>query len=361
MKIGILAGALLCALVSAPSIAQTMPPKPQIGGHGDNVQAFIAEFDTDGDGRVTRAEFERFRRTRFDATDTNHDGSLIEAEYVQEFANRLHAQLESEIAAQLKQTDVRFDALDTDKDGTVSRSEFDVAGEKTWLGGQRALADRDKKDGTVMPDRAGRSPGLLSMPTSHSAEGFLALYDTDGDGKVSRAEYDEDRAAQFARSDRNHDGELDREEYAAEYRARIDARAAELDKREDRQAHVRFGVLDTDKDRKMTFVEYQASGKRLFDTADRNRDGVIDAADARLPPPRARGRFHPGRRQALTSDNCPSIRCNGDADPTPGIVVGINPVPDTTPHRPCDAFPSNVRRHGRTQPGTRRPAQAPIT
>ena len=285
MKIGILAGALLCALVSAPSIAQTMPPKPQIGGHGDNVQTFIAEFDTDGDGRVTWAEFEQFRRTRFDATDGNHDGTLSEAEYVQEFADRLHAQLAGETAAQMKQTDVRFDALDTDKNGTVSRGEFDAAGEKTWQGGQRALTERGGKADKAMPDRAGRSPGLLSMPTSHSAEGFLALYDSNGDGKVSRAEYDEDRAAQFARSDRNHDGLLDRSEYAAEYRARIDARVAELDKREDRQAHVRFGVLDTDKDGKMTFAEYQASGKRQFDTADRNRDGVVDAADAKLPLP----------------------------------------------------------------------------
>lgn len=186
MKIGILAGALLCALVSAPSIAQTMPPKPQIGGHGDNVQTFIAEFDTDGDGRVTWAEFEQFRRTRFDATDGNHDGTLSEAEYVQEFADRLHAQLAGETAAQMKQTDVRFDALDTDKNGTVSRGEFDAAGEKTWQGGQRALTERGGKADKAMPDRAGRSPGLLSMPTSHSAEGFLALYDTDGDGKVTR-------------------------------------------------------------------------------------------------------------------------------------------------------------------------------
>ena len=37
---------------------------------------------------------------------------------------------------------------------------------------------------------------------------------------------------------------------------------------------MRFGVLDTDKDGKMTFAEYQASGKRLFDTADRaEREG----------------------------------------------------------------------------------------
>jgi hypothetical protein len=54
---GILAGALPRAGF-LPGTAQTAQPKPQIGGHGDNVQAFIAEFDADGDGQTDWAEFE---------------------------------------------------------------------------------------------------------------------------------------------------------------------------------------------------------------------------------------------------------------------------------------------------------------
>ena len=185
MKIGLLAGALLCALAAPLAQAQTVPPKPLIGGHGDNVQAFIAEFDTDGDGRVSWREFEQFRRARFDTTDGNHDGSLSEAEYVREFADRLQAQLAGEVAAQARQTEVRFDAVDADRNGTISRAEFDATGEKTWQAGQNALA-AVATAGKPEPAGAGRSPGLLSMPTSHSAEGFLALYDADGDGQPGK-------------------------------------------------------------------------------------------------------------------------------------------------------------------------------
>jgi len=49
----------------------------------------------------------------------------------------------------------------------------------------------------------------------------------------------------------------------------------------------------------MTFAEYQVSGKRTFDGADRNKDGVVDAADAKLPPPERR-RTRPA---AASADN----------------------------------------------------------
>ena len=45
----------------------------------------------------------------------------------------------------------------------------------------------------------------------------------------------------------------------------------------------------------MTFAEYQVSGRRSFDGADRNRDGVVDTADAALPPPERPARTAAGR------------------------------------------------------------------
>lgn len=301
MKTGLLASALIGALLSPLACAQSAtarPPRPLVGGHGNNVQAFIAEHDLNDDGQVVWAEFEQFRRQRFDATDANHDGHVDEEEYTQEFVDRMQRQLDQERSAQVEQTKVRFAALDRDKDGRISRAEFDAAGQRTWEGGQKALAAagsrHDKRDSSArFDDRR----GLLAMPTSHDAAGFLALYDRDGDGQVSRSEYDADRDAQFARTDTDHDGTLDLDEYLAEYEDRLDRRIAQINPAEDKQVHVRFGVLDTDKDGKMTFAEYQASGKRLFDTADRNHDGTVDAADAKLPPPpRPQGRPAPSPR-----------------------------------------------------------------
>lgn len=47
--------------------------------------------------------------------------------------------------------------------------------------------------------------------------------------------------------------------------------------RQMRQAHVRFGVLDSDKDGKMTPAEFEASGLRAF--AEQDGEGVVTAAE----------------------------------------------------------------------------------
>ncbi|AWH37248.1 hypothetical protein C1929_11035 [Stenotrophomonas sp. ZAC14D1_NAIMI4_6] len=300
MKTTVLASACVAALLLSSAVsAQTAPgPRPLVGGHGNNVLAFIAEHDDNADGRVTWQEFETFRRARFDATDTDRNGTVEEAEYVAEFDARVAAEIERERAAQVEQTKARFAALDTDKSGQVSRAEFDVAGEKTWQGGQKALASRTSESKAAPEREAKTAAGAqrfdnqrrsrIGMPTSHTAAGFLELYDENGDGKVERAEYERVRDAQFARTDSNGDGQLALDEYLAEFETRVDRRIDALDQGGDRQVHVRFAVLDADKNGHMTFAEYQVSGKRLFETADRNKDGVVDAVDARLPAPEPR-------------------------------------------------------------------------
>lgn len=289
MKTGILAGACLCALLLplTSTAQQAQQARPLLGGHGNNVQAFIAQHDENGDGRVTATEFEAFRRARFNETDANKDGTVDEAEYVQEFATRSRQALAQERRSQIEQTKVRFAALDTDKDGKISRAEFDATGEKTWEMGQKALAARAKESAGESEVRFDRDGGRAGMPTSHSAEGFAALYDENGDGKVEREEYDRLREAQFVRGDTDKDGALSQQEYLAEFEDRLNRRITSLEQagNDDPQAHVRFKVLDTDKDARMTFAEYQASGLRTFERVDRNHDGVVDAADAALPPP----------------------------------------------------------------------------
>lgn len=300
MKIRQLACTCLCALLVPFTLRAQAPAtdtRPLIGGHGHNVETFIAQHDGNNDGTITWTEFETFRRARFDETDSSHDGTVDEDEYVREFDARMHAQLDQERAAQVRQTRIRFAALDTDGNALISPQEFAAAGEKTWAGGQRVLAEKHASTPGYRPGEAktaesaarfDNAGGRLRMPTTHSAEGFLALYDEDDDGKVERAEFDRARDAQFARTDSDRSGTLDVEEYLAEYQVRVDRRVATLTQGEDRQVYVRFGVLDADKDQRMSFAEYQISGRRLFETADRNHDGVVDAADAKLPPPSRR-------------------------------------------------------------------------
>ncbi|MBB3827644.1 EF-hand domain-containing protein [Xanthomonas arboricola] len=295
MNTGSLAGACLCALLlPAVAVAQS-EPRPLLGGHGNNVQAFITQHDDNHDGRITAADFAAFRRSRFDATDRNHDGTVDEDEYVAEFRERRQHALEQERGAQAAQGKQRFAALDSDGDGQVSRAEFKTAGAKDWARGQAALAaaaTAAATEPTVAFDRDGGRPG---MPDSQSADGFLALYDENGDGKVGRAEYADLRAAQFAGADGNRNSALSMDEYRVEFEDRLNRRLTALEQADDRQVHVRFNVLDTDKDQRMTFAEYQASGLRTFARVDRNHDGVVDARDAALPPPAPAPASRPAR------------------------------------------------------------------
>ncbi|HUD90832.1 hypothetical protein [Sphingobium sp.] len=136
---------------------------------------------------------------------------------------------------------------------------------------------------------------LLSIAGSavaapHEGSAFIHDYDADHDGQVTRAEFDAGRVARFKASDANGDGWLSAEEYVGEYHARLEQQLAVSDRSEDkkteerqrqmRQAHVRFGVLDKDKDGKMTQAEYDASGARAFAEQDNDKDGIVTAADA---------------------------------------------------------------------------------
>ncbi len=123
----------------------------------------------------------------------------------------------------------------------------------------------------------------------HDGASFIHDYDADRDAKVTRAEFDAGRAARFRATDNNGDGWLSEAEYVGEYRARLEQQLAASDRGEEkkaeerqrqmRQAHVRFGVLDRDKNAQMTPAEYNASGDRAFAEQDDDKDGTITTAD----------------------------------------------------------------------------------
>lgn len=124
----------------------------------------------------------------------------------------------------------------------------------------------------------------------HEGSAFIHDYDADHDGQVTRAEFDASRVARFKATDANGDGWVSEEEYVGEYHARLEQQLAASDRSEEkkteerqrqmRQAHVRFDVLDKDKDGKMTQAEYDASGARTFAEQDDDKDGIVTAADA---------------------------------------------------------------------------------
>lgn len=124
----------------------------------------------------------------------------------------------------------------------------------------------------------------------HEGSAFIHDYDADHDGQVTRAEFDAGRVARFRATDANRDGWVSETEYVHEYSARLEQQLAASDRSDDkkgeerqrqiRQTHVRFGILDKNKDGQMSQAEYDASGARAFAEQDNDGDAIVTASDA---------------------------------------------------------------------------------
>lgn len=133
--------------------------------------------DTDGDGRISQAEFVAGALQRFDSRDANRDGTAT--------AEEARAAMEAHRAERRAGA---FARLDTNSDGMISRTEFDARAEHRGEGEGRRGGGRG--------DRGHRG---------HGGGGIEA------DG-VTRAEAETRAASRFDRMDSNDDGFLTQED-----------------------------------------------------------------------------------------------------------------------------------------------------
>jgi TolA-binding protein len=132
---------------------------------------------------------------------------------------------------------------------------------------------------------------LSALAASHSSTTFIAEQDLNGDGKVLLSEFKLGREVEFVRIDFNADGQLSEAEYLGEFEGRLMQRIGKIadpEKRREelqrqmRQAKVRFGVLDKDKNGSISLEEFMAAGLSMFNLHDRNKDGVVDDTDVKI-------------------------------------------------------------------------------
>lgn len=125
-----------------PTTAQQADPQPQPIRFAVNqtlkmptshdLAGMLAMYDQNHDQAVTKAEYLALRDASFAKTDVNQDGSLSSAEYLDEFVDRLDAQVARVRTAQLQKARVRFATLDSNQDQWLSEAEYQQAGLRTF-------------------------------------------------------------------------------------------------------------------------------------------------------------------------------------------------------------------------------------
>ena len=131
-----------------------------IGMPSTHTRAGLIEiYEGDADGVVTLAQYNEQRANAYATTDANHDGKVDEAEYVDEFADRLDRTAARSRQAQLKQGHVRFESIDSDKNGAISSVEY-----MSMSGRMFERADTNK-DGVVSAEDPPPPPERRSADT----------------------------------------------------------------------------------------------------------------------------------------------------------------------------------------------------
>ncbi|QBK06292.1 hypothetical protein DW355_00210 [Hylemonella gracilis] len=133
---------------------------------------------------------------------------------------------------------------------------------------------------------ADKTLGPVNPAGGHGYAAFMGSYDVNRDGLVTREEYDTLRKQRYVAADSNQDGWLSEAEYVAEFEARLKQQYAAQSRQVDegyqqmmKQAHVRFNILDKNKDGRLSVEEELDVAERTFKTGDVNLDGVVNAAD----------------------------------------------------------------------------------
>ena len=204
-------------VLAASLLALAGPATAQLPGlmHGPGgPRGFgLLEFDSNADGKLTKAEFDAAIRARFNQIDGNRDGSATP----EEIRVGMEAQAKEHREAAQK---ARFAELDKDRNGQVSQAEF-LAGSESMEHGPRMRDGRGPGPmlmfgGPNRPFGERGPPGLrgpradAGPPPPGAAPADRQMRagpaDADGDGKLTFAEFSARTAEAFTRADSNKDG-----------------------------------------------------------------------------------------------------------------------------------------------------------
>ena len=180
-----------------------LQPRPEnAGANADQLVQQLMQFDKNGDGALTADELPARLQPMLQRGDANHDGKLTRDE-IRAMTGRQGMPMGT--AADRREGPMRNDpllvALDTDHDGVLSAAEIAAA--------PHSLLVLDKNgDGEIGADEMRPRQQTPAERVNH----LLSEWDTNNDGKLSKAEAPDRLQQQFPSIDKNNDGFLDRDE-----------------------------------------------------------------------------------------------------------------------------------------------------
>lgn len=158
---------------------------------------------SDGDGVVTRQDYDARRDAMFDRLDANHDAYLAGDEFGPRgrHGRGRHGPYGGEQGMEHR--------LDANNDGAITRDEFLARPLQAF-----ARLDRNS-DGVASADEMQAARAARHEAREHRREAWRDRADANHDGRVSREEFRQAGSARFDSADANHDGRLTAEERAA--------------------------------------------------------------------------------------------------------------------------------------------------
>ena len=172
------------------------PPGMQMGPrgpgmmmrHGPGGPFGLLEFDANGDGKLTKAEFDAAQHARFNEMDANKDGFIVPEEAMA-YREKAHAEAEA----------ARFQIMDTDHNGQISKAEYDAANK------DRGPGMGPGPGGPGFRMRGGPGGPGFGPPGGAGWPGRAGPMGANADGKISFEEFSARATEGFVRADLNKD------------------------------------------------------------------------------------------------------------------------------------------------------------
>jgi Ca2+-binding EF-hand superfamily protein len=225
------------------------PMQGLMRSHDRLADRFIAAFDTNRDGKVTREEMTKADTARFSAV--AHGSGTISPD---QFASLNMQQLQKHDAQM-------FRRLDWNDDGKLSLDEYAAPLRVRFQTLDREGRGSESCAGIVVRPVSQSSDGKRAYESSGKAR-FCSENDLNHDGKVSHAEFDAVTAKRFGSITRGAKF-MTPAQFASDSTSRY------------RAAGVRtFKRFDTNQDGKLSLAEFLLPDQQLFARLDKNHDGM---------------------------------------------------------------------------------------